>query len=140
MLTNRLSRSGLFLFVVSLFVMRAGAADILFISSMDPTHMPGDDVLKAYMEGLGYTVEYLDDDLSQADTQAAAMQASLVFISESCGSQKIRNEITGVAVPMIITESWAWDEMGLTTGSGGGVEAAGTTVEIVAPGHPWLQV
>ena len=127
----------LFLGVVfGFFVTDGRAVDILFISSMDATHLPGDDALKAYMEGLGYTVAYLDDDVSEADTRVAAAAASLVFISESCSSQRIRNEITAVPVPMIISESWAWDEMGLTIGVGGGPAVATTNIQIVAPDHP----
>jgi len=113
------------------------AVDILFISAMNPDMQAGDDALKAYMEGLGYTVEYLDDNVNQADTRTAAAAAGLVFISESCSSQQIRYEITGLEVPMIISEAWAWDEMGLTAGPAiTGPAVLTTDIQIVAPGHP----
>ncbi len=112
------------------------AANILFISSMDPTHMPGDDALKAFMEGLGHTVTYLDDNEAEPATEAAAEAADLVFISESVSSSGIRNEITGVETPIITTEAWAWDEMGLTYGGGAGQNVVTTEIKIVAPDHP----
>ncbi len=116
-------------------------ADILFISSLDydravgDSHMEGDDALKAFMEGLGHTVTYFDDNENEADTEAAAAAADLVFISETVGSGDIRNEITEIEVPMVITECWAWDEMGLTEGGGTGIEVATTDIDIVDPGH-----
>ncbi len=112
------------------------AADILFISSMDPVHMPGEDQLKAFMEGMGHTVTYFDDNETEAATEAAAAAADMVFISESVSSGNIRNEITEIATPMVTTEAWAWDEMGLTSGGGAGQEVVTTDLVIVAPGHP----
>ena len=112
-------------------------ADILFISAMDGEEAGADDALKAFMEGLGHTVTYFDDDEDEAATEAAAAAADLVFISESVGSAGIREEITEVEVPMVVNEMWAWDEMGLSRGSGDGDEDAATTnIEIVNPDHP----
>jgi len=85
-------------------------ADILFISSLEydravgDSHMEGDDALKAFLEGLGHTVTYFDDNESEADTEAAAIAADLVFISETVGSGDIRNEITEIEVPMVVTD------------------------------------
>jgi hypothetical protein len=110
-------------------------ANILFISSMDPVHMPGDDALKAFMEGLGHTVTYFDDNENEANTEAAAKAADLVFVSESVGSANIRTEITEIETPMIVTESWGWDEMGLTLGAGAGQDVVSTDIEVVEPGH-----
>jgi len=94
--------------------------DILFISSLNYTapvgndqSMVGDDALKAFLEGLGHTVTYLDDDEDEAATEAAAAAADVVFISETVSSSNVRNEITEIETPMVITEAWAWDEMGL---------------------------
>ncbi len=114
-------------------------ANILFLSSMDVAagHMIGDDALKAFMEGLGHTVTYLDDNEDEATTEAAAAAADLVFIGESCGSSNINTEITEMEVPMVVGEPWAWDEMGLTYGSGDDSDDNAVTVdvEIVNPGH-----
>jgi hypothetical protein len=88
------------------------------------------------MEGMGHTVTYLDDDASAADTAAAAEAADLVFISESVGSAKVQNEITAVETPIVTCEAWAYEEMGLSApGTGEGVEAATTDIEIVKPDH-----
>ncbi len=137
MLIKRITVSLLFLGVMLGYGVReARAVDIVFIDSNTATYQPGDDALKSYMELLGYSVTYLDDDKAKADMQAACLIAKVVFVSESCDSKKVRDKITGVAVPMIITESWAWDEMGLTKGGGGGQNVTSPTVNIVAPDHP----
>ncbi|MBL7188057.1 MAG: hypothetical protein ISS70_17180, partial [Phycisphaerae bacterium] len=83
---------------------KAVGADILFISAMDGGEAGADDLLKAFMEGLGHTVTYFDDGEDEAATEAAAAAADLVFISESVGSGNIREEITEVEVPMIVNE------------------------------------
>jgi len=118
------------------------AADILFITSLnynapvgDDQSMVGDDALKAFLESLGHTVTYLDDDGDEATTEAAAAAADAVFISETVGSGGIRNEITEVETLMVVAEPWAWDEMGLTEGGGEGIDVATTDIEIVEPGH-----
>ena len=113
----------------------AVGADILFISAMDGGEAGADDDLKAFMEGLGHTVTYFDDDEDEAATEVAAAAADLVFISESVGSGGIREEITEVEVPMIVNEMWAWDEMGLTHGGGADEVTVTTNIEIVDPGH-----
>ncbi len=110
-------------------------ADILFLTSSDPTHMPGDDALKAFMESLGHTVTYFDDGEDEAATEAAAAAADLVFMSESVGSGNVNNEITEIEIPMVITESYAWDEMGLTHGGGQAQNVVTTDIEIIDPGH-----
>ena len=133
-------KSLIFLVVVFNFSITAvRGANILFISAMDPIMQPGDDALKAFLESKGHTVTYFDDDRTEADTEIAAAAADVVFISESVGSAKVRNEITGVVVPMVICEAWGWDEMGLSTVTSGVAEGLAVTtadIEIVAPGHP----
>ena len=128
--------------VLSLSATATMGANILFISSMnynapvgDDQSMVGDDALKAFLESLGHTVTYLDDDEDEATTEAAAMAADAVFISETVSSSNVRNEITEVETLMIITEAWAWDEMGLTEGGGSGIDVVSTDIEIVEPGH-----
>ncbi|MBN2593725.1 MAG: hypothetical protein JXA81_09480 [Sedimentisphaerales bacterium] len=115
----------------------AKGANILFISAMDEATGPGDEALRVFIEGLGHTVIMFDDDETEADTEVAAAEADLVFISESVSSSKIREEITEIETPMVITESWGWDEMGLITGGGEDApDVATTNIEIVEPGHP----
>ncbi len=111
-------------------------ADILFISAMDEATGPGDEALRIFIEGLGHTVTMFDDDENEADTEVAAAAADMVFISESVGSAGIRTEITEIETPMVITEAWGYDEMGLTLGTGEGLDVATTEIEIIAPDHP----
>jgi hypothetical protein len=112
-------------------------ADILFISAMDEATGPGDEALRLFIEGLGHTVTMFDDDENEADTEIAAAAADMVFISESVSSSRIREEITEIETPMVITESWGWDEMGLITGGGEDApDVATTNIEIVEPEHP----
>ncbi|MBN1805774.1 MAG: hypothetical protein JW837_11020 [Sedimentisphaerales bacterium] len=112
------------------------AENILFIVN-DPTEatFQSDALIKDFLEGLGHTVTYFDDSEDEAATEAAAEAADLVFISESVGSGDIREEITEIETPMIITECWAWDEMGLTSGGGAGQDVSSTDIDIVNPGH-----
>jgi predicted protein tyrosine phosphatase len=137
MLTGRLVRFLIVLGVV-LGICASGlqAANILFISSMEGLHKPGDDAIKAFMEGMGHTVTYIDDDADQATTQAAAAAADLVFISESVNSGAVKNEITAIETPMIITEIWAWDEMGLTRTVAEGQYLVTPDIQIVDAKHP----
>ena len=136
MLEKKFVRTLLCLLAVLVFsATGAMGANILFISSLQVEHMPGDDALKAFMEGLGHTVTYFDDNENEADTEVAAAAADLVFISESVGSADIRTEITEIETPMVITEAWGYDEMGLTHGTGEGLAVATTDIEIVEPGH-----
>ena len=121
--------------VLSLSATATMGADILFISAMDADQTIEDDALKAFMEDLGHTVTYFDDDENEADTEAAAAAADLVYISESVGSANIRTEITEIETPMVVGEMWGWDEMGLTYGGGADENTVTADVEIVNPGH-----
>ena len=79
MLEKKFVRSLLFLVIMLGFsVAGAMGADILFVSSMDAEHMPGDDTIKAFFESLGHIVTYIDDDMSEADTEEAALASDLV--------------------------------------------------------------
>ncbi|MHC4540953.1 MAG: hypothetical protein ACYS74_14415, partial [Planctomycetota bacterium] len=100
--------------------------------------MPGDDAIKAFFERLGHAVTYIDDDADEASTEAKAAAADLVYISESVGSGDIRDEITEIETPIIVAEPYAWDEMGLTTGTPQAVNQvpASVNITIVGVGHP----
>ena len=100
MLEKKLVKFLLCLVVVLIFsATGVKAENILFIAAMEDTFMPGDDALKAYIEGLGHTVTYFDDDENEADTEIAAAAADLVIISESVSSGDIRTEITEIETP-----------------------------------------
>lgn len=134
MLSKQFVKSLLFIVVLLGFsATTAIGADILFITA-DPTN-PQDAVIKNFLEGLGHTVTYIDDNEDEPTTESAAAAADLVYISESVSSGQISTEITEIETPMIVAEPWAWDEMGLTDGGGGGTEVATTEITIVDPGH-----
>ena len=137
MLEKKFPRSLLFLAILLGFsATGARGANILFVSSMDAEHMPGDDTIKAFFESLGHTVTYIDDDQSESATEAAALAADLVYISESVGSGNIKNEITEIPTPIIVTEPYAWDEMGLIIGGGTNQVPDSANITIIYPGHP----
>jgi hypothetical protein len=134
MVAARRARVLIFLMVLlGLLVGGASGANILFVTA-EPAD-PEDAVILRFLEGLGHTVTIIDDGENEPTTEAAAAAADLVYISESVSSSGIRNEITEIATPMIVTEAWAWDEMGLTEGAGGGLEVASTDITIVNPDH-----
>ena len=111
--------------------------NILFIVN-DPTlaTYPYDALIGDFLEGLGHTVTYFDDDESEADMEAAAAAADLVWISESVGSGNVNTKITEVETPMIVGEPYAWDEMGMTLNSPCITSDVATTeIEIINPSH-----
>ena len=122
-------------FVVGFCAKTTLAADILYIENGDEFQLK-DQLIKDYMTDLGHTVIPLRADEDELLTEVAAEEADIVFISETVDSGQIKNEITEIDVPMIINEPWAWDEMGLDTGGGGGNDVATTDITIVSPGHP----
>jgi len=134
---KKLARSLLFLTILLGFsATGALGANILIVSSMDAEHMPGDDTIKAFFESLGHTVTYIDDDASEIATENAALASDLVYISESVGSGDIKNEITEIPTPIIVTEPYAWDEMGLITDGGTNQVPDSANITIIYPGHP----
>jgi hypothetical protein len=122
---------------VSLSATKAMGANILFIDANDATMQPSDDLLKAFLESLGHTVTYLDDDTAEINMENAAATVDLVFISESVGSAKVQNKITGIETPIVTCEAWGYEEMGLTAvGTGEGLAVESNDIEIVKPGDP----
>ncbi len=136
MFEKKFVRSLLYLVVVvCLTTTAAMGANILFVTPMEDGYKPGEERLKAFMEDLGHTVTYIDDEEDEAVTEAAAAAADLVFICDSAHSDGIKNEITEIETPMVINDSQCWDEMGLTHGEGGDENVASTDIEIVELGH-----
>jgi len=113
----------------------AMGANILFIVNADRASYPNDALIGDFLESLGHTVTYFDDTENEADTEAAAAAADLVWISESIGSGNVANEITEIEVPMIVGEPYCWDNMGMTKGGGSTSDVATTDITIVSPGH-----
>jgi len=122
--------------VVSISATKAMGENILFIVNADQASYPNDALIGDFLESLGHTVTYFGDTENEADTEAAAAAADLVWISESVGSSEVREEITEIETPIIVGEPYAWDEMGMTHGAGGTSAVATTDITIVSPGHP----
>jgi len=123
--------------VLSLSATVTMGGNILFIVN-DPTlaTYPYDALIGDFLEGLGHTVTYFDDNESEADMEAAAAAADLVWISESVGSGNVNTKITEVEIPMIVGEPYAWDEMGMTLNSPCITSDVATTdIEIINPSH-----
>jgi len=137
MLTKHVIRSLLLLvLILSLAAPGIRAANILVVTIEDEPLDPEDALIVEFLEGLGHTVMLIDDGENEATTEAAALEADIVFISESVGSGDIRTEITEIETPMIIAEMWGWDEMGLSTKTGDGDEdVTSTDIDIVTPNH-----
>jgi hypothetical protein len=137
MLQKNLVRSLLSLLAaLSFSATLATGGDILFIVA-DPTGgaYTADALIKSRLEALGHTVRYFDDNNNEAAMEDAAAAADLVYISESVGSGNVHSKITEIEVPIIVGEPWAWDEMGMTLGSGGSGVVATNDLDIVNSGH-----
>ncbi|MHC4540718.1 MAG: hypothetical protein ACYS74_13195, partial [Planctomycetota bacterium] len=96
MLQKKLVRSLLYLVVaLGLSTTSVMGADVLFIVN-DPTEatFTADGLIKNVLEGLGHTVTYFDDNEMEANMEAAAAAADLVYISESVGSGNVHSKIT----------------------------------------------
>ncbi|MGD2093440.1 MAG: Ig-like domain-containing protein [Phycisphaerales bacterium] len=116
--------------------MTARGNNILFLTN-DPTNpCEGDKTTKKFFEKLGHKVVFFDDDENEAATQAAALKANLVYISESVSSDKINSEIKEIPTPMIIAEPYCFDEMGMSTVEGQNQSCNSLNITIVNPNHP----
>jgi len=136
MLEKKFVRALLCLVVALSFSATEAMGDnILFIVNADRATYPNDALIKDFLESLGHTVTYFDDTENEADTEAAAAAADLVWISESVGSSNVANEITEIEVPIVVGEPYCWDEMGMTKGGGSTSDVATTDITIVSPGH-----
>ncbi len=91
----------------------SAARDILLVSG-DPLDS-GDQLVKTHLEGLGYQVSLVDDDTI---TTADANGRDLLYISATVSSGKIWEKFTHVSVPVVISDAFLWDQMGMTAGNG----------------------
>jgi len=122
--------------VLSFSATGAMGANILFIVA-DPTEVTfiNDILIKDFLESLGHTVTYCNDNASETAMEAAAAAADLVWISESVQSSEFKMKIIEIETPMVVGEPYAWDEMGMTHGLGATVDVATTDITIVNPEH-----
>ena len=88
------------------------------------------------MEGLGYTVAPVDDDLV---TSADAAGKALVVISATAISTKVNTTFRDVTVPVMVAEGLLYDEMGMTgtvENVDNGTAANESQITIIDPTHP----
>jgi hypothetical protein len=135
-MTRKAANYWLCLVLLGVWAVSAPAANICFISAMDTATQASDAAIKTFMESMGHTVTFCDDDADQATTRAAALASDMVFVSESVGSSKVGNEIDDIARPFVVTEMYVWDEMGLMAAAGASPTFENTNIQIVKPGHP----
>jgi len=82
---------------------------------------------------LGFTVNVvLDADSLTSDANGM----TLVVISSTCASGEVGTKFTDVAVPVVTWESMVYDDLSMTSGSGWGVPADQTELDVVDPAHP----
>lgn len=95
----------------------------------------GDALVKTRMENLGYTVEAIDDNAASA---SAASEADIVLVSSSTTSSNVGSALNACTAPMVVWETWLFDDMGMSGtsqdvdfGNGGDI----TSIEVADPGH-----
>ncbi|WP_424315794.1 putative Ig domain-containing protein [Haloferula sp.] len=120
---------------VEITVLGSPIGDVLMVVG-STTLNPGDQALKTWFENQGYLVTLR----SFAGVQASdADGMDVVFITSTGSSGALGGRLTDVSVPMIVCESYVFDDMGLTA-IGNGVELGSssfeTQIDIVSEGHP----
>jgi hypothetical protein len=86
------------------------AADILFVVGKKDLR-PGDLCIKNHLEQRGYDVTVVVDE--EVSTEYAS-DRDLVFLSESARSRFIGDKFRDVAVPVICSEPWIFNGLGMT--------------------------
>jgi hypothetical protein len=82
---------------------------------------------------LGFTVNVV---LDAHSLTSDANGMTLVVISSTCASGEVGTKFTDVAVPVVTWESMVYDDLSMTSGSGWGVPADQTELDVVDPAHP----
>ncbi|MEZ6118430.1 MAG: lamin tail domain-containing protein [Pirellulaceae bacterium] len=83
---------------------------ILFVSDTATPQGYETDVVH-HLENAGHTVTVISD---EAITMGATSTSDLVYISESVSSGRIGSKLTLATVPIIVSESWLFDDLHLT--------------------------
>ncbi len=71
----------------------------------------GDNLVKTRLENMGYTVELIDDNSASASD---ASDADLVLVSSSSTSSNIGSGLNSCTAPMVLWETWLYDDLGMT--------------------------
>lgn len=111
---------------------------VLFVSSANPPTDAGDIAVVNRLEGQGFLVTVVDDNVS--DTAQSDGKA-LVVISSTVGSGNVAAKFTDVVVPVINWEEAIFDDLKMTGDSGADPDHHGSTggltqIDILNASHP----
>lgn len=116
----------------------AAAPTYLFITS--GTDVTIDETLIARIKSLGFDVVVKNHDGFDAVADSADKIA--IYISESVASANIVEKFNNIAVPLIISEAYIFDDMGLTAPTADvdfGSNTANIKGKVVKPDHPIMK-
>jgi hypothetical protein len=106
-----------FAFVVSLLLVFSASAawgtDVLFVVGKEKLN-GGDRAIKGRLESFGLKVNVLDDDDVDDVPWYSPDSIGLIFISKTVYSKKIGDKFAETAIPVICSEPWLFDDMGMT--------------------------
>ncbi len=116
-------------------VTSALGSDILFVIGGKDIKA-SDQTIKKHLEGRGFNVIVKQDKLVKTED---ANGKALVFLSESARSREVNSKFSDVAVPVICSEPWLFNELGMTGQTKKvdfGRKSRQKDLTIVNPDHP----
>ena len=118
-----------------LSVPQAFGADVLFVVG-NSNLKKGDLAIKNHLEDRGMTVHIWEDKTVKSED---AFGRDLVILSESARSKNIGTKFRDVPVPVICSEPWIFDDLGMTGGTKRvdyGRKSRQKDLVVVNAGHP----
>lgn len=91
-----------------------------------------DVLIKSWVEAIGHTVTYVDDDTAENTTGFNG-----IVIADSCATGSLGTKYVAVALPVVLHEGFYVDTMKMVSAESAD-EFSGTTIEIVNPAHPFV--
>ncbi|MDW3649126.1 MAG: T9SS type A sorting domain-containing protein [Bacteroidia bacterium] len=115
---------------------------VLMVSGQDPSSInPGDQAILTALQNSGYTVT-VKGGPNTPTSAADANGVDLVFISATADPTGIGNTFANVATPVIVSQSYIYDDMGMTDHTAQhdyGIAQNARWAQITAPNHPIAQ-
>ncbi|MEM8890825.1 MAG: hypothetical protein AAGD28_22810, partial [Bacteroidota bacterium] len=115
---------------------------VLMVSGQDPSSInPGDQAILTALQNSGYTVT-VKGGPNTPTSAADANGVDLVFISATADPAGIGNTFANVATPVIVSQSYIYDDMGMTGHTAQhdyGIAQNARWAQITAPNHPIAQ-
>lgn len=109
--------------------------DILYVAG-DKNPKAADKAIIEHLKNRGFTVHVKEDETAQPSD---ADNKDLIFISESVLAMKVNTKFRDVAIPIICSEPWLYDDFGMTGGikfKDFGRKAKQKTICITDTSHP----